>query len=345
MAGGKKEHASWAFFAAGASAGIVEAVVVHPLDMVRDVLTAVPIKTRHQLSVVKNENSLRTAHLLIREGGVPRLYRGLTPEIVGMIPKSSAMYAGYDLSRLLLAKTPLGDSSLSVFLAGCISGIPEAIATTPFQVVKIRLQARENVSKFSGPVDCAMQTWKMQGVKGLLTGLQTTIWRNSIWNSIYFYSMHEMKKASPPPPQQHQQVLQNLLFGFVAGFVATAADAPFDTVKSRIQAPLPSSSSFVEKPKTFTMLSEIIRQEGLLACYKGFPPKAVRMALGGAVAIAAYELRRYDILVEDERQLRKWRDEKQGQGQGQDQGQGQGKINDADEEGQDGGGGNQSCSS
>ncbi|EKX44809.1 hypothetical protein GUITHDRAFT_58369, partial [Guillardia theta CCMP2712] len=258
-------------FAAGAGAGVVEAVAVHPLDM---------IKTRHQLNTVKNENSFRTAVLLIKEGGVPRLYRGLTPEIVGMIPKSSAMYAGYDMSRLLLAKTPLGDSSLSVFLAGCMSGIPEAIATTPFQVVKIRLQARENIAKFSGPVDCAVQTWRLQGARGLLTGLETTIWRNSIWNSIYFYSMHEMKKQFTPPEHQHQQVMQNLFLGFVAGFMATAADAPFDTVKSRIQAPLPSSSSFVERPKTFKMLSDIIRQEGLLACYKGFPPKAVRMALG-----------------------------------------------------------------
>ena len=193
------------------------------------------IKTRHQLNTVKNENSFRTAVLLIKEGGVPRLYRGLTPEIVGMIPKSSAMYAGYDMSRLQLAKTPLGDSSLSVFLAGCMSGIPEAIATTPFQVVKIRLQARENVAKFSGPVDCAVQTWRLQGARGLLTGLETTIWRNSIWNSIYFYSMHEMKKQFTPPEHQHQQVIQNLFLGFVAGFMATAADAPFDTVKSRIQ--------------------------------------------------------------------------------------------------------------
>jgi hypothetical protein len=61
---------------------MVEAAVVHPLDM---------IKTRHQLNAQRNESIAATARGLIQEGGLARLYRGLLPELLGMMPTRSAM--------------------------------------------------------------------------------------------------------------------------------------------------------------------------------------------------------------------------------------------------------------
>jgi hypothetical protein len=67
---------------AGAIAGFVEAVAVHPLDM---------IKTRHQLNAGVNETIAQSVRSLLREGGARRLYRGLVPELIGMTPTRSAM--------------------------------------------------------------------------------------------------------------------------------------------------------------------------------------------------------------------------------------------------------------
>ena len=44
---------------------------------------------------------------------------------------------------------------------------------------------------------------------------------------------------------------------------------------------------------TFQTLRLIYREEGLSACYKGFVPKAIRMGLGGAVAMSTFELVQY----------------------------------------------------
>ena len=60
----------------------VEAVAVHPLDM---------IKTRHQLNAGVNETIAQSVRSLLREGGARRLYRGLVPELIGMTPTRSAM--------------------------------------------------------------------------------------------------------------------------------------------------------------------------------------------------------------------------------------------------------------
>jgi solute carrier family 25 2-oxodicarboxylate transporter 21 len=93
-------------------------------------------------------------------------------------------------------------------------------------------------------------------------------------------------------------VLQVMWEGFIAGLIATSFNAPFDTAKSRIQARPPllggrmevgARTGGSEGQSTFAVLREIIRHEGVLACYKGFRPKALRMALGAAVALATYE--------------------------------------------------------
>lgn len=67
-------------FFAGALCGVTEALAVQPFDMV---------KTRHQLNPGLNESVYGTLVSLYAEGGVGRFYRGMLPELIGMVPKSS----------------------------------------------------------------------------------------------------------------------------------------------------------------------------------------------------------------------------------------------------------------
>eukprot|EP00984_Skeletonema_dohrnii_P032353 scaffold26371_cov111-Skeletonema_dohrnii-CCMP3373.AAC.1 len=70
--------------------------------------------------------------------------------------------------------------------------------------------------------------------------------------------------------------------------MATMCNAPFDVAKSRIQAQCTNSKS-MEYTSTIQALMKIGRTEGLTALYKGFQPKALRMGIGGAVAVTAFE--------------------------------------------------------
>ena len=73
---------SMVLFLAGACSGMAEAFVVQPFDMV---------KTRHQINTGNNPGVFSTLHSLYKEGGVKLWYRGMGAELVGMVPKSSAM--------------------------------------------------------------------------------------------------------------------------------------------------------------------------------------------------------------------------------------------------------------
>lgn len=62
-------------------------------------------------------------------------------------------------------------SALDVFLAGTGAGFAQTFIATPIEGIKIRLQAQENHSLYSGPKDCAQKLYKQGGVtRGLYKG-------------------------------------------------------------------------------------------------------------------------------------------------------------------------------
>ena len=87
-----------------------------------------------------------------------------------------------------------------------------------------------------------------------------------------------------------------------AGAIATCINTPLDVAKTRIQSELPTPAAVPANTSvagrqvyTYTYrhllqtLPLIARTEGVKALYRGFVPKVLRMSLGGAVCITAYD--------------------------------------------------------
>lgn len=255
----------------GALVGVVECGVVQPFDMV---------KTRHHLEVGQRRSTLKTLIELYREGGVLRYYRGVLPELAGMVPKNAAMYASYDAVNRSLPASPLSSA-----LAGACSGPCEAVVVQPFQVIKVRMQSRHFLGMYSSSFDCIYKMIQQEGTRALARGFESTCWRNVVWNSIYFGSMAAARSSAAA--QRRGGVVLDAALGFLCGFFATIFNAPFDVAKSRQQ------SWMGDRPydgSTFATLSRVAREEGLSACWAGFVPKAIRMGLAGLVGLTTFEM-------------------------------------------------------
>ena len=134
-----KRPRSHELFLAGGLSGAIECLTVQPFDIT---------KTRMQLADSSARPTVAAALCgLVREGGVARLYRGLLPELLAIVPKSSAMYTSYEAGCRALCPR-LGDTPCTHALAGFIAAWPEALVVTPFQVVKVRLQTKELLSRY-----------------------------------------------------------------------------------------------------------------------------------------------------------------------------------------------------
>ncbi|CAK0863310.1 unnamed protein product [Prorocentrum cordatum] len=313
---------------AGAFAGFVETLAVQPLDLV---------KTRFQLNKQRNPSVAAALRELVAEGGAGRLYRGLLPELAGNVPTRMGMWAGKDfasrgsagsrvwrsgLERRAPTSSPTPAASAWTELgAGLLAGLPEAVATTPFQVVKVRMMSRENNGLYRhsaaearpgraferghgekpaaeregrpspseqarSPSDARPPLESADRVGRLGSGLPEL---QPAEQHICAHGWPGLGLDGPAGPLLR---LQQLGAGFCGGVLATCCNAPLDVAKSRILRRAEGAGAGPDQPRasTWGVLMGVVRLEGAGALYKGFAPKALRMGIGGAVGVVAYEL-------------------------------------------------------
>jgi len=89
------------------------------------------------------------------------------------------------------------------------------------------------------------------------------------------------------PQARGEKLRCDFLAGFTGGLVGTVMNTPFDVTKSRVQNMEVGRAG--KLPNPFVVLADVARKEGLWAWYKGFKPKAMRLAPGGGILLAIFE--------------------------------------------------------
>uniref|UniRef100_A0A8C7FWV0 Mitochondrial 2-oxodicarboxylate carrier n=1 Tax=Oncorhynchus kisutch TaxID=8019 RepID=A0A8C7FWV0_ONCKI len=251
---------------AGGSAGLVEILLMHPLDVV---------KTRFQIqrgtSDPHNYKSLADCfRTVFRNEGIYGFYKGILPPILAETPKRAV-------------------KALSV--AGLGSGLTEALVVNPFEVVKVGLQA--NRDSFQVQPSTFSQARNIInadgfGLRGLNKGLTSTLGRHGVFNMIYFGFYFNVKDAIPASQDPTLEFLRKFAIGLASGTISSCVNIPFDVAKSRIQAPQPIPGE-IKYRTCFQTMGLVYREEGYLALYKGLVPKIMRLGPGGAVMLLVYE--------------------------------------------------------
>ncbi|KAG2385802.1 hypothetical protein C9374_002951 [Naegleria lovaniensis] len=266
--------------AAGGFAGVTEILVMYPLDVV---------KTRAQLyaGTGKTPSIIGTVSEIVKTSGLKSLYRGILPPILMEAPKRAVKFAANEFFKdIFMEKETKKLSQVGAALSGSCAGITEAFVVVPFELVKIRLQAKENLGLYKNTQDAITKILKQEGVLTLYTGLEATIWRNATWNGGYFGLIHAVKSRMPATNSEGQRLFQDFIAGFLSGTFGTMLNTPFDVVKTRIQNQLPGT---VHKYNwTLPALVKVYNEEGVKALYKGFWPKVLRLGPGGGILLVVF---------------------------------------------------------
>jgi hypothetical protein len=77
-------------------------------------------------------------------------------------------------------------------------------------------------------MDCINKTLKHEGISAFFIGLSPTLYRNCVWNTIYFGTMHWLKKQLPTPSSKYVDLCQTLVAGSAGAVFATVFNIPFD---------------------------------------------------------------------------------------------------------------------
>ncbi|OAA56421.1 succinate/fumarate mitochondrial transporter [Cordyceps fumosorosea ARSEF 2679] len=284
---------------AGGSAGMMEALVCHPLDTIK---VRMQLSRRARAPGAPRRGFVRTGIEIVQKETPLALYKGLGAVLTGIVPKMAIRFTSFEWYKQLLGDPTTGTvSGRGVFLAGLAAGVTEAVAVvTPMEVIKIRLQAQSHsmadpldVPKYRNAAHALYTVVREEGFGALYRGVSLTALRQGTNQAVNFtaYSYFKRWLIDWQPECQGTGTLpswQTTLIGLVSGAMGPLSNAPIDTIKTRLQkAPAqPGVSAWV---RITQIAADMFKQEGFHAFYKGITPRIMRVAPGQAVTFTVYE--------------------------------------------------------
>lgn len=249
--------------------------------------------------------------LVHRNEGIRGLFRGLGPNLVGVVPARSINFFTYGNGKNLIAHYfNGGEESAWVHLsAATVAGIITSTATNPIWLIKTRLQLDKSAAAEGGAVakrqyknslDCIRQVVRKEGFRSLYKGMSASYL--GVTESSLQWVLYEQAKSALA--RREQRILLsgrektttdhivdwtgNFLSAGSAKLVAALLTYPHEVARTRLrQAPEPGTA-----PKytgLFQCLKLVAREEGLIGLYGGMTPHLMRTVPSAAIMFGMYE--------------------------------------------------------
>ncbi|SCU84679.1 LAFA_0D11364g1_1 [Lachancea sp. 'fantastica'] len=166
----------------GAAAGACQVVFTNPLEVVK-----IRLQVRSEYTAALNDAKVN-AISIVKSLGLKGLYRGIGACLMRDVPFSAIYFPTYaHLKRDLFNYDPQDKSKRSrlhtweLLTAGGLAGMPAAYLTTPFDVIKTRLQIdpRKGDTKYNGIFHAAKTIFREESFKSFFKGGGARVLRSS----------------------------------------------------------------------------------------------------------------------------------------------------------------------
>ncbi|XP_053320672.1 mitochondrial glutamate carrier 2 [Spea bombifrons] len=174
---------------AGCGAGTCQVIVTSPMEMLKiqlqdagrlatqkaisvDGATAVPHQTA--ATATQKPSALLITKELLRTQGISGVYKGLGATLLRDVPFSIIYFPLFaNVNKLGVRSSQEKAPFYHSFLAGCFAGSVAAVAVTPLDVLKTRIQTlKKGIGEetYNGITDCARKIWVNEGPSAFMKG-------------------------------------------------------------------------------------------------------------------------------------------------------------------------------
>ena len=203
---------------AGMVAGIVSVVCTYPLDLVRAQLAVLKHHPR-QGSLASATSNINPGFVTVlqenyRRAGVPGLFRGITPTLLGILPYSGIAFCLNEQGkRELQHLTGREVTTLERLQCGAFSGLVAQTVTYPIEVTRRRMQTiglvgshetalssclgdQKTMKSASPPtlISTVTQLYREQGIRGFLKGVSVNWMKGPVAFSISFTTFDTVQR-------------------------------------------------------------------------------------------------------------------------------------------------------
>ncbi|QPG75799.1 hypothetical protein FOA43_003161 [Brettanomyces nanus] len=305
----------WVHFVSGGLGGMCGAIFTSPFDVVKTRLQSsvfhevykTQVGSRSLVSSIGKhfQETCSIIYNVYKIEGSRALFKGLGPNLIGVIPARSINFFTYDYTKGLLKKTDYfkgEETSFIHLLAGLNAGIVTSTATNPIWLIKTRLQLDKATKKeYKNSIDCLRKTIKNEGFFALYKGLSAS-YLGSAESTIQWILYEQMKGMIRHRAERlaalgrERTRVDNVADWFArsgaAGFaklIASLITYPHEVVRTRLrQAPMENG-----KPK-YTGLIQcfklVFKEEGFVSMYGGLTPHLMRTVPNSMIMFGSWEL-------------------------------------------------------
>ncbi|XP_076468851.1 mitochondrial carnitine/acylcarnitine carrier protein-like [Babylonia areolata] len=278
-------------FVAGGIGGVCCVVAGHPLDTIKVRLQTMPKPVAGQKPLYSG--TFDCARQTVVHEGVRGLYKGMSAPLAAVAPMFAICFFGYGVGRRLQQTHPEEELTYAgVFKAGMLAGVFTTVILAPGERIKCLLQIQQAAEvkdrKYSGMVDCARQLYREGGVRSVYRGSAATLLRDVPASGMYFMSYEWLQHVLRPAGQSQEElsISRTLFAGGMAGVFNWTVAIPPDVLKSRLQtAPQGKYPNGIRD-----VARELLREDGILALYRGVTPIMLRAFPASAATFVGYEL-------------------------------------------------------
>ncbi|KAL5010216.1 hypothetical protein ScPMuIL_012521 [Solemya velum] len=288
------------FLGAGTAACMADCITF-PLDTakVRLQLQGETGKVKHihgQMTTSKPKYKYRglagTVSVIMKEEGVAGLYKGIVPGLQRQMCFSCIRIGCYDDLKNKWHTFFYGQNkqqqqtTLGVrILSGLSSGALAVTCAQPTDVVKIRMQGSTSSSpNYRGSFHAYKMIGTQEGLRGLWRGYCPNVTRNAIINVGEVVTYDLIKETLVSSKLMADNIFCHFVSAFGAGFCATVVASPVDVVKTRYM-----NATQVKYSGVWDCASQVVKEGGARAFYKGFIPSFMRIGSWNVVMFITYE--------------------------------------------------------
>ncbi|CAG2175185.1 unnamed protein product, partial [Oppiella nova] len=156
---------------AGFFAAFFSSFTLCPTELIKCKLQAL-----RETGVQTHIGSVQLTRQILRDEGVPGMFRGLTSTMAREMPGYFFFFGGYELAKNVLRNDPEEQNIglLKTILAGGFGGMCLWSSIFPFDVVKSRIQIESSREKM---MTVLLKILRTEGFRGLYNGLTPTLLR------------------------------------------------------------------------------------------------------------------------------------------------------------------------